>query len=206
MPPSIDADASSNGPPSPLPCPGHGGPTTTAFSSVEMESKEDENERNFAAADPTSLLTYIDFVSREVFRTQQLRAFQMMRVGWAMDLPTVEWNEVDVMCIKRKEDAGFIVFVGNVKSLLENRTCTCWMNQEHAPQETVAIMGQLQPMANEDETGSYERARESCTTRMECAKRRKHVLKFFCHTKASIYLSAGKVGMEVTWKGTIPLK
>ena len=70
--------------------------------------------------------------------------------------------------------------------------------EEDAPQETVAIMGQLQPMANEDETGSYERARESCTTRMECAKRRKHVLKFFCHTKASIYLSAGKVGMEVT--------
>ncbi len=90
MPPSIDADASPNGPPSPLLCPGHGGPTTTAVSSVEMESKEDENERNFDAADLTSLLTSIEFVSREVFRTQQLRAFQMMRAGWAMDLPTVE--------------------------------------------------------------------------------------------------------------------
>ena len=30
------------------------------------------------------------------------------------------------------------------------------MNQEHAPQETVAIMGQLQPMENEDETGTSE--------------------------------------------------
>jgi len=79
-----------NGPLSPLLCPGHGGPTTTAFSSVEMESNEDENERNSDAADPTSLLTSIEFVSREVFGTQQLRAFQMMRVGWAMDLPTVE--------------------------------------------------------------------------------------------------------------------
>jgi len=126
--------------------------------------------------------------------------------GWVGQWIYRQSNEVDVMCMKRKEDAGFIVFVGNIKSLLENRTCTCWMNQEHAPQETVAIMGQLQPMENEDETGNYERARESCTTRMECAKRRKHVLKFFCHTKASIYLSAGKVGMEVTWKGTIPLK
>jgi len=85
MPPSIDADASPNGPPSPLPCPGHGGSSATAFSSVEMESKEDENGRNFDAADPTSLLTSIEFVSREVFKTQQLRAFQMVRVGWAMD-------------------------------------------------------------------------------------------------------------------------
>ena len=58
-------------------------------------------------------------------------------------------------------------------------------------------MSQLQPTENEDETGSYERARESCTTRMEYEKK-KAVLKFFCHTKASIYLSAGKVGMEVT--------
>ena len=90
MPPSIDAEASSNGLPSPLQCPDHGGPTTTAFSSVEMESKEDENERNFDAADPTSLLTSIEFVSREVFRTQQLRAFHMVQAGWAMDLPTVE--------------------------------------------------------------------------------------------------------------------
>ena len=30
------------------------------------------------------------------------------------------------MCMRRKEDAGFIVFVGNIRSLLENRTC--WMN------------------------------------------------------------------------------
>ncbi len=61
-------------------------------------------------------------------------------------------------------------------------------------------MFQLQPMENEDETDSYERVRESCTTRLRWSvrKRRKHVLKFFCHTKASIYLPAGKVGLEVT--------
>jgi len=90
MPPNIDADASPNGPPRPLPCSDHGRRTTTAISSVELESKEDENERNFDAADPTSLVTSIEFVSREVFRTQQLRAFHMVRAGWAMDLPTVE--------------------------------------------------------------------------------------------------------------------
>ena len=90
MLPNIDADASPNGPPSPLACPGHGGSMITAFSSVELESNEDENERNSDAADPTSLLTSIEFVSREVFGTQQLRTFQMVWKGWAMDLPTVE--------------------------------------------------------------------------------------------------------------------
>ena len=90
MPPNIDVNASPNHPPSPLTCPDHGGSMITAFPAVKMESNEDENERNSDAADPTSLLTSIEFVSREVFRTQQLRAFQMMRVGWAMDLPTVE--------------------------------------------------------------------------------------------------------------------
>ena len=71
--------------------------------------------------------------------------------------------------------------------------------EEHAPaQETVAILVQLQPMANEDETGSYEHERGKVVRQEWSTKRRKHVLKFFCHTKASIYLSAGKVGMEVT--------
>jgi len=65
-----------------------------------MESKEVENERNFDAADPTSLLTSIEFVSREVFRKQQLRAFQMMRgVGqWIYR----QSNEVDVHEEKRR--------------------------------------------------------------------------------------------------------
>ena len=62
--------------------------------------------------------------------------------------------------------------------------------EEHAPQETVAIMGQLQPMANEDETGSYERARESCTTRMECEKKKACI---------EVLLSYEGVNLPVHW-------
>ena len=64
------------------------------------------------------------------------------------------------------------------------------MNQEHAPQETVAIMGQLQPMENEDETGNYERARESCTTRMEYEKKKARI---------EVLLSYEDVNLPVRW-------
>ena len=62
--------------------------------------------------------------------------------------------------------------------------------EEHALQETVAILGQLQPMANEDETGSYERARESCTTRMECEKKKACI---------EVLLSYEGVNLPVRW-------
>jgi len=63
--------------------------------------------------------------------------------------------------------------------------------EEHAPaQETVAILVQLQPMANEDETGSYERARESCTTRMEYEKKKARI---------EVLLSYEGVNLPVRW-------
>ena len=89
MPPSIDADASPNHPPSPLACSGHVEPTRTALTA----SNGDENEPNFdaiTAPDPTSLAESIEFVSREVFATPKLRSMQ----SWAIDL-CLEPTKVD---------------------------------------------------------------------------------------------------------------
>jgi len=118
MPPSIDADASPNGPPSPLPCPGRGGSSATAFSSVEMEAKEDENERNFYAADPTSHLTSIEFVSRGRC-LEHSSCVPSRRVGWTMDFQ--QSNGVDVH--EEKEDLSVVPLFRwhiNIKSLLMN--------------------------------------------------------------------------------------
>ena len=85
MPPSIDAEASPNHPPTPLVHSERGGHTTAAFSAAEIARNEVENVPNSdstAAVHPTSLAESIEFVSREVFGTKKLRSKQ----SWAIEL------------------------------------------------------------------------------------------------------------------------
>ena len=85
MPPSIDADASPNDHPRPLVHSDHGEHARGAFQTVEMAQNEDENELSSditATINPTSLLDSIEFVSREVFQTEELRTLQR----WAIQL------------------------------------------------------------------------------------------------------------------------
>eukprot|EP00984_Skeletonema_dohrnii_P032361 scaffold26378_cov206-Skeletonema_dohrnii-CCMP3373.AAC.2 len=126
----------------------------------------------------------------------------MVRAGWAMNLPTVLQERG--RCARGERMSGFIDYLCNIKSLLENLHLIYELGASSA-----GGGGNNEPSSkNTDENASYKRVRKLCVIRMENEKKKSleekevmqlEVLKFFClnagcyHLKAAAYLSAGKL-------------